>query len=150
MMCPMQPMNPYAPPMSGPPVAPMLLPHPAELEMNMVLRGAPHELREGLRWVLESAGWNVQWALDGWSGMATKGNQVMNILFGAFAMYHELRFVFQAYADGSTGLTLYRQGSGCMGGLLGVYKVKKAFRETSAQVHAQLAQRGWVVASHGR
>jgi hypothetical protein len=65
-------------------------------------------------------------------------------------MYYELRFAFQALPDGTLGLTLYRQGSGCMGGLIGVYKVKKAFRETSEQIHAELARRGLVLASYGR
>ena len=146
----MQPMNPYAPPAHGPPVAPALLPHAAELEMHLVLRGAPHELRDGLRYVLESSGWNLQWAPDGWSGMASKGNRGMYMVFGLLAMYYELRFAFQVYSDGNTGLTLYRQGSGCWGGVIGAYKTRKTFWEASRQVHAQLAQRGHVLLSRGR
>lgn len=119
------------------------------LRADLVLAGDAAGHRELLRQMLAGQGWVMQWDPAGWSGTATKGNKIANFLFGAFAQYHELRFGFATLADGSTGLTVYRTGDGCMGGLYGMYKVKKSFKETSALVEAHFAASGKLLSSSG-
>ena len=119
------------------------------LRSDLVLAGDPGPHRESLARVLGDGGWTIAWDPAGWSGMATKGSKTMNFLFGAFAQYHEISFSFVTQPDASTGLTLYRTGQGCMGGLYGMYKVKKSFKKTAGMVenHYQIA--GVLVASGG-
>ena len=134
--------NPYQPPQHGPPSHAMApKPPSASLELKLVLIGAPQMLRDGLTRLLFQDGWQLQWTGE-WAGLATKGSKAGNFFLGGLAQYHELRFSFEALADGTTGLTLYRQGSGCMGGLLGAYKVRKAFRQISATVQSHYGQLG--------
>ena len=120
-----------------------------ELRTDLVLAGDAVAHRDVLRQMLAHRGWSIQWDPSGWSGLATKGNKVMNLLFGAFAQYHEIRFAFATMPDGSTGLTVYRTGDGCMGGLYGMYKVKKSFRATSASIESHYATTGNLLSSSG-
>lgn len=119
------------------------------LRAELILSGDPARLRDGLQQLLLSSGWKTEWAPGGWSGVATRGNKVMNVLFGAFAQYHEMTFAFSSRPDGTTSLTCYRSGDGCMGGLWGMYKVKKSFEETTATVEHHFAQAGALVSSSG-
>ena len=147
-----QPHNPYAPPGQphGPPQQVMIPAHDANLEMRLQLTGSAAHARQMLGQVLAHMGWQLQPSADGWSGMATKGNKTMNMLFGAFAQYHEIHFAFQALPDGTGELILYRLGSGCMGGLLGMYQVRKSFKHTSQSVYQAMAQQGLVMNVIGR
>ncbi len=147
----MQPHNPYAPPTGmGPPTQVMLPAHDANLEMRLQLIGHPEHARQMLGQILSSMGWKPIINPDGWSGMASKGDKTMNMLFGALSPYHEVHFAFQGLPDGTGQLILYRMGSGCMGGLLGMYQVRKGFRETSQMVCHAMAQQGLVVNVMGR
>jgi hypothetical protein len=120
----------------------VLEPHPASLSVRLVVAGHADPLRQLVHHVLERAGWKMWWDPTGWAGMATKGDKTANFLLGAFAQYHELRFAFQALPDGTTALMLYRTGSGCMGGLIGVYQVRKSFRLASGELHQAIATFG--------
>ena len=117
------------------------------LRADLVLAGDAGEHRELLRDLLADEGWVMQWDPSGWGGTATKGNKIANFLFGAFAQYHEMRFGFVTLADRSTGLTVFRAGDGCMGGLYGMYKVKKSFQATSALVEGHFAASGKLLSS---
>jgi len=120
----------------------------ARLRMDLVLRGAPSELRDRLSHMLGAAGWQMHWTSE-WSGLATKGNKVANALLGGFAQYHEMHFAFSTMPDGSTAVVLYRTGSGCMGGLWGMHQVRKSFSETSAYVHGGFVHSGHLLTSQG-
>jgi hypothetical protein len=119
------------------------------LRTDLVLAGEAGQHRDLLRQLLTSQGWVVQWDAGGWSGRATKGNKTANFIFGAFAQFHELRFNFVTVQDHSTGLTVFRSGDGCMGGLYGMYKVKRSFKETSALVEGHFAASGKLLSSSG-
>ena len=137
-------------PQAPPPQTHMIPQTAKELRLDLTLAGDPGQHREGLHALLLGNGWNTTWDASGWSGVATKGNKVMNFLFGAFAQYHEMTFSFATQPDGSTGLTVYRSGDGCMGGLYGMYKVKKSFKETASLVEGHFQGAGTLLASRGQ
>ena len=134
----------------GPPTQVMLPAHDANLELRIHLVGHPDHVRNTLAQLLGSLSWKVEFNHDGWSGRATKGDKTLNMLLGALAQYHEIHFAFQALPDGTGELILYRLGSGCMGGLFGMYQVRKGFRETSQMVYHTLAQQRLAVNVIGR
>lgn len=119
------------------------------LRTDLVLAGEASIHRHALVQLLAGRGWVMTWDPSGWGGIATRGNKVANVLFGAFAQYHELRFGFVTNPDGTTGLTVFRTGDGCMGGLYGMYKVKKSFKETSAIVEQHYVATGTLLSSSG-
>ncbi|MFT6395862.1 MAG: hypothetical protein ACJAYU_000604 [Bradymonadia bacterium] len=119
------------------------------LRTDLVLAGTADTHRTALMELLASQGWAMKWDPAGWGGIATRGNRVANVLFGAFAQYHELRFGFVTNPDGTTGLTVFRTGDGCMGGIYGMYKVKKSFKETSAIVEQHYVSTGALLSSSG-
>lgn len=82
--------------------------------------------------------------------MATQGDKTSAALLGALSPYHEVFFSLIANPDGSTGLVLYRTGSGCMGGLIGVFQVRKAFRETTERLEMGFSSMGMLLSSGGR
>ncbi len=125
-------------------------PNKKALRAELVLSGDPIRLRDGLQGLLRGQGWEAKWDATGWSGLATKGNKVMNLLFGAFAQYHEMTFAFSTRPDGTTALTVYRSGDGCMGGLYGMYKVKKSFKETTSVLEGHFEQAGALISSSGQ
>lgn len=135
---------------AAPPQNQMIPQTPKELRMDLTLAGDPNAHRDGLQHLLVNGGWKVQWDAAGWSGKATKGNQIMNVLFGAFAQYHEMAFSFASQPDHTTTLTVYRTGNGCMGGLYGMYKVKKSFKETAGTVEGYYQQTGQLVHAQGQ
>ena len=133
------------------PPSPVQPPIPAKLELNLVLQGDADKLRDSLFAAIQQQRWALHYDdPTGWSGKATKGNQLMNLLFGAFAQYHEVRYSFTTNPDGTVLLRLYRVGSGCMGGLWGMHKVKKSFEQTSQMVQQHFAASGATVQSGGR
>lgn len=117
------------------------------LEANLYVTGDPGRARSTLEAVLQSKGWKITWQADGWTGMGTKGSKVMNVLFGAFAQYHELWFTLASLPDGNTHVRLYRTGSGIGGGLIGMSRVKTAFREVVGIVEAAYGQAGVLISS---
>lgn len=141
-------LHPTDVPQAPPPRAMVSAPDKS-LRAELVLAGDPTRLRDGLQQLLLTRGWETRWDPTGWSGLATRGNKLLNFLFGAFAQYHEMTFAFTSRPDGSTALTIYRSGDGCMGGLYGMYKVKKSFKETTATVEHHFASAGALVASSG-
>ncbi len=134
----------------APPTGALVVQAPKELRLDMTLAGDPAAQRDGLQSLLLGTGWKVEWHPSGWSGTAAKGSKVMNVLFGAFAQYHEVAFSFATQPDGHTALTVYRNGDGCMGGLYGMYKVKKSFRETASLVETHYQNSGALIASSGQ
>ena len=120
-----------------------------ELRLDLMLVGDPSSHRDLLRDLLMQQGWEVSWNPAGWSGQATKGSKVKNVLFGAFAQYHEFVFSFSTRQDGATCLSVYRTGDGCFGGLYGMYKVKKSFKATSSLVEGHFAAGGHLLTSSG-
>jgi hypothetical protein len=66
---------------------------------------------------------------DTYAGVATKGNKVLNILFGVICTYHEISFnVFQDPQQ-QIYVHLERRSSGWWGGLIGASMAKKRFRQ---------------------
>ncbi len=114
-------------------------PHDPSMELRLEIAGDPAQAREQLAQVMTTRGWTMHPNPDGWSGMASKGNKIMNVLFGAFAQYHEMHFSMVTTPAGNTGLTLYRTNQGCAGGLLGMHKVKKEFTANAAEIQGALA-----------
>lgn len=141
-------LHPTDVPQAPPPTA-MVPQSEKALRAELVLAGDPNRLRDGLQALLRGQGWETRWDPAGWSGLATKGNKVMNFLFGAFAQYHEMTFSFSSRPDGTTALTVYRSGDGCMGGMYGMYKVKKSFKETTSTLESHFAQSNALVSSSG-
>ncbi len=119
------------------------------LRTDLVLAGEANAHRYALVQLLGSQGWTMTWDPSGWAGMATRGNKISNALLGAFAQYHEIRFGFFTNPDGTTGLTVFRTGDGCLGGLYGMYKVKKSFKKTSAIVEQHYVATGSLLSSSG-
>jgi len=135
----------------GPPtqLAP-LPPHPKELEARLHLHGDPGAIRHHLFGMLSQTGWNVQWDPTGWGGMATQGDKTSAAFLGALSPYHEVFLSIIANPDGTTSLVIYRTGSGCMGGLIGVYQVRKAFRQTTQNLEMGFSSMGMLLSSGGR
>ncbi len=128
----------------------MLPAHDSNLEMRLQVVGHPDHIRNTLAQLLSSTGWRIQFNPDGWSGVARKGDKVANMFLGALAQYHELHFAFRTLPDGSGQLILYRLGSGCVGGLFGMYQVRKGFRQTSQMVYHALAHQRLVIRIDGQ
>lgn len=144
----MEPPAPHAI-VRSPPTMVTLAPHDPKLALRLTLRGEARALRAFFDRGLTQDGWKLHWGADGWSGIATKGDKTMYLLFGAFAQYYELRFAFQALPDGHVGLTIYRVGEGCMGGLWGMHKVAKQFRELTPRIRDGFDAQGMVVRVEG-
>lgn len=146
----MNPDNPMQhPPTHAPPAAAPLPPSvPKQLRLDMVLAGDPAGHRHSLDQLLRGNGWTTQWSSE-WSGMATKGNKVMNVLFGAFAQYHEMQFQFSSNPDGTTNLHVYRMGEGCAGGLIGMHKARKTFEQSATMIEQHYASHEALLATGG-
>lgn len=124
-------------------------PTKASLQLTLHLNANAPAHRDALGAIFLHAGWKVDWETP-WSGIATKGNKTMNILFGALAQYHEVKFQIGANPDGSTTLMLYRSGSGCAGGLIGMAAVKSSFRNVGDMVQHHYAHTGALLGVQGR
>lgn len=129
-------MPPYA--MAPPPPRPV----DPELEVHLVVRGDPGSARYQLEHAMMTLGWRIQWGFDGWSGTASKGDKTLHMLFGVFAMYYEAQVHLRPLAPGVMGVTVYRVGTGCMGGLLGAMKVRAEFRRVGEYLPQVFAHYG--------
>lgn len=139
----------HHPPTHAPPAAAPLPPSvPKQLRLDMVLGGDPGAHRHSLDQLLRANGWTTNWTSE-WSGLATKGSKVMNVLFGAFAQYHEMQFQFSTNPDGSTNLHVFRVGDGCVGGLLGMHKAKKTFEQSATMIEQHYASHEALLATGG-
>ena len=109
----------------------------AQHKIVLVLSGDAYEVRNSLLQLLDLEGWSVNNKTP-WSGIATKGNFIMTILFGAFAQFHKIGYAITAGPNGATVVRVHRATAGAFGGLWGMHKVRREFDEQAEVIRDHL------------
>ncbi len=110
------------------------------LYTDILVRAPPETVQNYVQQAFVANGFRVSWQSPQ-QGQAEKGSRGANIALGALAQYYSIDFNLVSNPSG-TALRLLQSNSGGFGGLLGMARVKRQFKDLSTSLASWFQQNG--------
>lgn len=109
--------------------------------VEFALQGDPARAKATVIQALESRKFRLTWT-DDWTGVAERGNNVANALFGAFAQYFKIDLSVRSAQDGTSIVRVDKTSKGMMGGAAGVVRTNKNMASLREELEATFSAAG--------
>lgn len=109
--------------------------------VEFALQGDPARAKATVVQALEARKFKLKWA-DDWTGVAERGNKILNALFGAFAQYFKVDLSVRSAQDGTSIVRVDKTSKGVMGGAVGMVRTNKNMASLREELEATFAAAG--------